>query len=90
MLFVALLKRKVPTKEALPRRLEWKAPEGVRSVAEYWLQTPDPAVILVFEGESVTSMLQTTSAWDDLFDISIVPAITAEDGSKAAKQLMPQ
>ncbi len=89
MLFVALLKKKISTKETLPRRLEWQAPEGVRTVAEYWLLTPDPNVILAFEGESIAPMEEAISAWDDVFDITIVPAITAEDGIKVAKQRMP-
>jgi hypothetical protein len=88
MLFVALCRvRAGTTRERTARRIEWQVPAGAKPVAEYWLQTPDPQVILVFEADSVAPIIAAVSAWDDLFDIAVYPAITAEEGLQAAKQM---
>jgi len=89
MLFVALLKVRSGTiKERMARRLQWQPPEGMRPVAEYWLQTPDPSVISISEADSVAPIMAALAAWDDVFDITVVPAISAEEGIELAKQMM--
>jgi len=89
MLFAALLKIRAGSgKERMARRLEWQYPEGVRVVGEYWLQTNDPAVVSIFEADSIAQIVATTVAWDDVFDITVVPAIAAEEGLKLAKQMI--
>ena len=91
MLFVTLLKTRAgTTKERIARRLEWQYPEGMRLVAEYWLQTPDPNVIVVVEADSIAPIMAATSAWDDLDDITVIPAVTAEEGMALARQAMAQ
>ena len=90
MIFVALLKRKVPTSETMPRRLEWEYPEGMKVIAEYWLQSADPACITVFEADSVGPMMATSAAWGDFFDITVIPAVTAEEGIAMAKAMAPK
>ncbi len=89
MLFVALLKTKPGTiQERNTRRLEWKAPkEGAQVVAEYWLQTLDPAAIVVCKADHITQLWALFGDWDDIFDITIVPAIAAEEGLEAIKQM---
>ena len=89
MLFVALLRptEGTPT-EIIARRVPWKHPEGVQTIAEYWLQTNDPAVISIFEADSIAPIMAMTAEWGDVFDITVVPAITAEEGIEAAKQMM--
>jgi hypothetical protein len=90
MLFVALLKATASTpKERIARRAQWQYPEGVRVVAEYWLQTADPTVISIFEADSVAPIMATLADWGDVFDITVVPAITAEEGLQLAQQMMP-
>jgi hypothetical protein len=50
LLFVALLKATAGTpEERIARRAQWQYPEGMQTTAEYWLQTADPVVALVFE-----------------------------------------
>jgi len=89
MLFVALLKVRSGTiKERMARRLQWQPPEGMRPVAEYWLQTPDPSVISISEADSIAPIMAALAAWDDVFDITVVPAISAEEGIELAKQMM--
>ena len=88
MLFVALMKARGgnPT-ETIGRRMHWQYPEGVRPIAEYWLQTTDPAVIAVVEADRVAPIMATTMPWTDAFEITVVPAITAEEGLRLAQQM---
>ena len=89
MLFVALGKGRAGTvQERTARRLEWQYPEGAHVVAEYWLQTQDPNVITVFEADSIAPIMAATSPWDDVFDFTIVPAVSAEEGMEIARRLM--
>ena len=91
MLFVALLKATASTtKERIARRAQWQYPEGIRPVAEYWLQTADPTVIGIFETDSVAPIMATLTEWGDVFDITVVPAITAEEGLQLAQQMMQE
>ncbi len=45
MLFVCMGKFKAASamKQRVARRLDWKYPAGMRVLAEYWLQSTDPA-----------------------------------------------
>ncbi|MCL4535515.1 MAG: DUF3303 family protein [Bacteroidetes bacterium] len=89
MLFVALCRVKAGTRrERASRRLQWQYPEGAKLVAEYWLQAEDPNVISVFETDSSAAIMAALGAWDDVFDISVLPAVTAEEGMQIAKQMM--
>ena len=93
MLFVALLKARSGSQEArIARRTAWQLPSipGLETVAEYWLQTLDPAAIAVFKAENIGQIWALFTGWDDLFDISIYPAISAEDGLELLKQLPRQ
>jgi uncharacterized protein with GYD domain len=88
MLFVALLKATGGTpKETTARRVQWQYPEGVRVVAEYWLQG-NPRVISIIEADSIAPIMAVAIEWGDVFDITVLPAITAEDGLELAKQMM--
>lgn len=91
MLFAALLR---PTggapKENIARRAQWQYPEGVRVVAEYWLQTSNPLVITIFEADSIAPIMAISTEWGDVFDITVVPAVTAEEGLELVKQMMAQ
>jgi hypothetical protein len=88
MLFVALLDAHPATmEERVPRRMEWEYPEGgAQVVAEYWLQTPAPAVIVVFEADHIQQIWALTSQWDDLFEIVVYPAVAAEQGLEILRQ----
>jgi hypothetical protein len=87
MLFVALGKVRAGTvQERTARRLEWQYPEGARVIAEYWLQKQDPNVITVFEADSIVPIMAATSPWDDVFEFTIVPAVSAEEGLEIARR----
>ncbi|MFC2082024.1 DUF3303 domain-containing protein [Candidatus Bipolaricaulota bacterium] len=88
MLFVATLKGIQGTgKERMERRLKWQYPEGVKPIAEYWLQGDDPTVIGVFEADSVAPIFLIRAVWGDVFDVTVVPAVTAEEGLQLAQKL---
>ena len=55
---------------------------------EYWLQTGDPAVIAIYEADSVAPIMAITAERGDVFDITVVPAVTEEEGLELAKQMM--
>jgi hypothetical protein len=88
MLFVVLLKaRSGTTQERVTRRLAWEAPEGgAEAIAEYWLQTLDPAAIVVCKADHIGQLWTTFAGWDDVFDISMFPAITGEEGLELLRQ----
>ena len=89
MLFIGLMHVKAGTNmERIPKRLQFQYPEGMRVIAEYWLQKEDPHVIIIFEADSPAPALQAIVYWDQYFDIDITPAITAEEGLEMAKQMM--
>jgi len=92
MLFVALgkLKQGADPKESMERRLKWEYPEGSGVVAEYWLQTPDPSIVIVANADKVATLMAMTAAWEDLYDIRIVPAVGAEEGLEIAKRMMEE
>ncbi|MBA7707497.1 hypothetical protein ES703_116370 [subsurface metagenome] len=79
MLFVALIKATAGTpKEKIARRVQWQYPEGMKLIAEYWLQTANPDCISIFEADSVAPIMGTLAAYGDVYDISVFPAITSE------------
>ena len=90
MLFVSLfnLKPNATPDQTLPRRAQWKYPEGLKVLAEYWLQTDKPHVICVAEADDVAPMMAATEPWMDLFEFTVVPAITAEEGLKLIAEMM--
>ena len=92
MLFVTLLTLKPTTKpeEALQRRAEWKQPESIKPIAEYWLLTYTPNVISIDEADDFATLMAATMPWADLFDFAVVPAISVEEGLKLASQMMPK
>ena len=88
MLFVAILRsREGISDEITARRIQWDYPEGCKLIGEYWLQSDDPAVVSIFEAESIAPVMLITRAWRDAFDITVIPAITAEEGMEMVKQM---
>jgi hypothetical protein len=88
MLFVALLKA-LPgfIQQRVDQRLEWEQPEGTKVVGEYWLQTADPAVVVVCEATHISQLWALFNPWNNFFDISIYPAVSAEEGMALLKQM---
>jgi hypothetical protein len=92
VLFVALFREKegssVTLDAFLARRMQGpqigKAPtkgriEGLTLLGEYWLQSPDPKVVVIFTAESDGPMLELSAEWEENFDVTVVPASKVED-----------
>jgi hypothetical protein len=75
-------------KQVIARRMNWKYPAGLRLIAEYWLQSSDLTMTSIAEAENVGSIMSAFADWDEVFEITVVPAVTAEEGLQFAKQLM--
>jgi hypothetical protein len=90
MLFVGLMKARPGTQEArIARRMEWQEPQipGLEKVAEYWLQTLDPAVIALFKADHIGQIWTAFAGWDEFFEISVFPAISSDEGLELLKQM---
>jgi hypothetical protein len=92
MLFVTLFSLKPSTTiaQAMQNRIEWKQPEGTKSIAEYWLMNNTPCVISIDEADNIAPLMAATVPWMDIFDITVVPAVSQEEGLKLASQMMPK
>ncbi len=89
MLFVALGTVRAGTdRERIARRVTWSSPPGMKQIAEYWLMTDSPKVISIAEADDIAPIMASTSAWDDVFSWTVVPAVTAEQGLEMAKKMM--
>jgi Domain of unknown function (DUF3303) len=89
MLFVTLGTPRAGTlKERTERRLKWSFPEGANVLGEYWLMTPDPALIVISEADNIAPIMAGTAAWDDVFSFSTYPAVTAEEGKELVAKIM--
>jgi len=74
--------------ERYARRLQWQYPEGVTSVAEYWLHSTDPSVFAVVEAESAEPLAAIRMECDDVFEIDVLPVVTAEEGLERLRRMM--
>ena len=90
MLFVALLKNRAAGtfQEGVARRMQWDYPEGANVLAEYWLESEAPSVIVVMEAESMDVFAQIRMDWGDMFEIEVFPALTGEQVMEMARQAM--
>ena len=65
---------------ALMRRTTWEYPAGVRVIAEYWPLAGDVQVVTIFSSDDIGAVWEVTAEWEDVFDIDVSPAISAEQG----------
>jgi Protein of unknown function (DUF3303) len=73
---------------ALGRRAEWKYPDGLNVIGEYWLASNDPAVVVVFETDASNVMLEIGMTWGDVFEIQISPALSSDEGLRVGPEIM--
>ncbi len=53
--------------------------EGIEILGEYWVQSNDPRIVLIFEADSNGPVLELVSEWEEHFDITVSPAVKATD-----------
>jgi len=73
---------------ALMHRAGWNYPSGVKLIAEYWPAAEDPAVVSIFQAGDYAALMEVAFTWGDTFDITVIPAISAEDGLKIGPDVM--
>jgi hypothetical protein len=73
----------------VPRRMSWSYPAGLTVEAEYWPATSDPAVFVVAQTDEMGPLIKLSADWDDLFDITVTPCLTAEEGLAMGEQQAP-
>ena len=71
----------------VPRRMNWNYPDGLKVEAEYWTSTQDPSVFVVAHADEIAPLISVTADWDDMFDITITPCLTAEEGLAMGSQM---
>jgi len=69
------------------RRATWQYPEGIRLIAEYWPSSSDVQVVSIFSADNYASVMELVFEWNDIFDIDVYPAISAEDGLKVGAEV---
>jgi hypothetical protein len=73
---------------ALIRRAGWQYPDGITVHGEWWPATVDPAVVVAFETESYAPIMEVIFGWGDVFDITVHPAVSAEEGMRIGPDAM--
>ncbi len=73
---------------ALMRRSQWQYPRGAKVVGEYWLAASSPAVVSVFEASDYEPIFEIDLTWSDVFDITVVPATTPEEGLRLGPEIL--
>jgi Domain of unknown function (DUF3303) len=73
---------------ALVRRAQWEPPSDANVIGEYWTASEDPAVVVVFEADSMGPIFEIGVTWGDVFKINVSPAMTAEDGLKIGPEIL--
>ena len=92
MEFVALLRFRpsVPAAErdaALMRRAGWQFPDGLKVIAEYWPLSGEYQVVTVFSAETIAPIMEVEFEWDDVFDMTVTPAVSAEEGLRIGPEI---
>jgi hypothetical protein len=72
---------------ALMRRTTWNYPSGIRPIAEYWPMSSDVQVVTIFSSDDIAAVWEVVAEWEDVFDIDVSPAISAEDGLKVGPEV---
>jgi hypothetical protein len=85
MEFVALLRFRPSVSAAdrdaaLMRRATWQYPEGIKPIAEYWPMAGDQQVVTIFTADSIAPIMDVEFEWNDVFDVTVYPAVSAEEG----------
>ena len=72
---------------ALMRRAGWEYPAGITVIAEYWPMADDIQVITIFSADAVAPIWELVAEWDDVFDIDVSPAVSAEEGLRIGPEV---
>jgi len=71
----------------LGRRAAWKYPEGIQVIAEYWPLSSAVQVVSILAAESIEKIMEVVFEWNDIFDIDVYPAVSAEEGLRIGPEV---
>ncbi len=72
---------------ALVRRAGWQYPAGITLIAEYWPISSDTTVVSIFTTDDIAAVMEFEFEWNDVFDIEVHPAVSAEEGLKIGPEV---
>jgi hypothetical protein len=72
---------------ALMRRASWSYPKGLKVHAEYWPMAADIQVVAIFSADDIAPVWELVAEWEDVFDIDVSPAVSADDGLRIGPEV---
>ena len=72
---------------ALARRAGWQYPDGITLIAEYWPLAASVQVVSIFSAADFAAAFELTLQWNDVFDITVHPAVSAGDGLRIGQEI---
>jgi hypothetical protein len=69
------------------RRAAWQYPDGVKLIAEYWPMSGEYQVVTVFAAETIAPIMEIEFEWNDVFDVTVSPAISADEGLRVGPEV---
>ena len=73
---------------ALMRRAAYQYPAAVRLIAEYWPSAANVQVISIFSTDDFAAVMELVLEWNDVFDIAVHPAVSADEGLRLGAEVM--
>jgi hypothetical protein len=73
---------------ALKRRASWQYPAGMQLIAEFWPTSADIQVVSIFSTTEFGPVMELVLEWSDVFDISVHPAVSVEDGLRIGAEAL--
>ncbi len=68
--------------ETIAKRSEYKFPEGVKLISEYWTPVQSPSVVAVFEATDPAAIMMNSIVWVDTFDCRVYPCTDWQEGAQ--------
>lgn len=72
---------------ALARRAGWEYPANLKVIAEYWPMADDLQVVSIVSADDAAAVMEMAFEWNDVFDIDVSPAVSAEEGLKVGPEV---
>jgi hypothetical protein len=65
----------------------WNYPDGIKLIAEYWPLSSAVQVVSIMSADSIEKIMELFFEWDDVFDIDVYPAVSAEEGLRIGPEV---
>ena len=74
--------------EALINRASWNYPTGAEVIGEFWTAASNPALVVILRTDDYAALLEIGVTWGHVFDITTLPAVSAEEGLKIGPDVL--